>query len=133
MKILSITAGAAGMYCGSCFRDNALAAELTAQGHDVTLIPVYTPTLTDEDNVSRPDVLFGGISVYLQQQSALFRKLPRVFDRLLDSPRRSNASAGRGVSADAGTLGDLTLSMLHGERGVLRKEFDKLIDWTRDD
>mgnify|MGYP001031780417 CR=1 FL=1 len=25
MKILSITAGAAGMYCGSCFRDNALA------------------------------------------------------------------------------------------------------------
>jgi len=28
MKILSITAGAAGMYCGSCLRDNALAAEL---------------------------------------------------------------------------------------------------------
>ena len=133
MKILSITAGAAGMYCGSCFRDNALAAELTAQGHDVTLIPVYTPTLTDEDNVSRPDVLFGGISVYLQQQSALFRKLPRAFDRLLDSPRVINAFAGRGVSADAATLGDLTISMLEGERGVLRKEFDKLIDWTRDE
>ena len=32
MKILSITAGAAGMYCGSCLRDNALAAELIAQG-----------------------------------------------------------------------------------------------------
>ena len=28
MRILSITAGAAGMYCGSCLRDNALAAEL---------------------------------------------------------------------------------------------------------
>ena len=27
-----ITAGAAGMYCGSCLRDNALAAELIAQG-----------------------------------------------------------------------------------------------------
>jgi len=133
MKILSITAGAAGMYCGSCFRDNALAAELTAQGHDVTLIPVYTPTLTDEDNVSRPDVLFGGISVYLQHQSALFRKLPRAFDRLLDSPRVINAFAGRGVSADAATLGDLTISMLEGDRGVLRKEFDKLIDWTRDE
>jgi glycosyltransferase involved in cell wall biosynthesis len=133
MKILSITAGAAGMYCGSCFRDNALAAELTAQGHDVTLIPVYTPTLTDEENVSRPDVLFGGISVYLQQQSALFRKLPRAFDRLLDSPRVINAFAGRGVSADAGTLGELTISMLEGQRGVLRKEFDKLIEWTRDE
>ncbi len=44
MKILSITAGAAGMYCGSCFRDNALAAELLARGHDVTLLPLYTPT-----------------------------------------------------------------------------------------
>jgi len=32
MKILSITAGAAGMYCGSCARDNALARELMARG-----------------------------------------------------------------------------------------------------
>ena len=70
MRILSITAGAAGMYCGSCFRDNALARELLARGHDVTLLPVYTPTRTDEPNVSRPRVLFGGISVYLQQRSA---------------------------------------------------------------
>jgi hypothetical protein len=62
LKILSITAGAAGMYCGSCFRDNALAAELIAQGHDVTLVPVYTPTRTDEPNVSQRRVLFGGIS-----------------------------------------------------------------------
>ena len=46
MKILSITAGAAGMYCGSCARDNALAAELMARGHDVTLIPLYAPTTT---------------------------------------------------------------------------------------
>jgi glycosyltransferase involved in cell wall biosynthesis len=133
MKILSITAGAAGMYCGSCFRDNALAAELVAQGHDVTLIPVYTPTRTDEENVSRPRVLFGGISVYLQQYSSLFRRLPRALDRLWDSPRVINAFAGRGVSPDARLLGDLTISMLEGERGVLRKEFDKLIEWTRDE
>ena len=66
MNILSITAGAAGMYCGSCLRDNALAAELIARGHRVTLLPIYTPTLTDEPNVSRGNpVLFGGISVYL--------------------------------------------------------------------
>ena len=69
MKILSITAGAAGMYCGSCFRDNALAVELLARGHDVTLLPLYTPTSTDETNVSRDRVLFGGISIYLQQHS----------------------------------------------------------------
>jgi hypothetical protein len=110
MRILSITAGAAGMYCGSCFRDNALARELMARGHDVTLVPVYTPTRTDEPNVSRPDVLFGGISVYLQQHSAFFRKAPRFVDRLLDSPRVISAFAGRGVSADAGLLGELTIS-----------------------
>jgi hypothetical protein len=44
MKILSITGGAARMYCGSCMRDNALAAELIRQGHDVILLPFYTPT-----------------------------------------------------------------------------------------
>ena len=70
MRILSITAGAAGMYCGSCFRDNALAAELLKRGHDVHLVPVYTPTRTDEPNVSERRVLFGGISVYLQQYVA---------------------------------------------------------------
>jgi len=62
MRILSITAGAAGMYCGSCLRDNALAIELMARGHDVTLVPVYTPTLTDDRNVSRRDVLFGALA-----------------------------------------------------------------------
>jgi glycosyltransferase involved in cell wall biosynthesis len=133
MKILSITAGAAGMYCGSCLRDNALAIELMARGHDVTLLPVYTPTLTDDDNVSRRDVLFGGISIYLQQHSTLFRKLPRFLDRLWDSPRLIGMFAGRGISPDARFLGNMTVSMLQGESGVLRKEFDKLVDWTKDE
>src|SRR5262245_29779302 len=132
MKILYLTGGAGQMYCGSCFRDNALAAELIARGHDVTLMPVYTPTRTDEANVSRPDVLFGGISVYLQQHSALFRRTPRFVDRLWDSPGVIKAFAGRGVSTDARLLGDLTISMLEGERGLLKKEFDKLLEWTRD-
>ena len=85
MKILAITAGAANMYCGSCLRDNALAAELMAQGHDVVLVPLYTPTLTDEPNVSQEKVFFGGISVYLEQYSALFRHTPRWLDRSLSS------------------------------------------------
>lgn len=133
MRILSITAGAAGMYCGSCFRDNAMAAALLARGHEVTLLPVYTPTRTDEANVSQSRVLFGGISVYLQQHSALFRNTPRLLDRLWDSPRVISAFANRAVSTDARLLGDLTISMLKGEHGVLRKEFDKLIEWTVDE
>ncbi|MBI2828955.1 MAG: glycosyltransferase family 4 protein [Acidobacteria bacterium] len=133
MKILSVTAGAAGMYCGSCSRDNALAVELLARGHEVTLVPVYTPTRTDEPNVSRHRVLFGGISVYLQQHAALFRKTPRFLDRLWDAPSVIQAFAGRAVSNDPRLLGSLTISMLRGEQGVLRKEFDKLLDWIREE
>ena len=131
MKILSITAGAAGMYCGSCARDNALARQLLDLGHDVTLIPVYTPTRTDEPNVSRPQVLFGGISVYLQQYLRPFRFVPRFLDRLWDAPSVIGAFAGRMVSNDPKLLGALTLSMLQGESGVLKREFEKLLDWIR--
>jgi glycosyltransferase involved in cell wall biosynthesis len=129
MRILSITAGAAGMYCGSCSRDNALAIELLSRGHDVTLLPLYTPTTTDETNVSQNRVLFGGISIYLQQHLSLFRKTPRFLDRLWDSPAVIRAFASRSISTDPKLLGDLTISMLEGDRGVLRKEFDKLLDW----
>jgi glycosyltransferase involved in cell wall biosynthesis len=133
MKILSITAGAAGMYCGSCLRDNALAIELLARGHDVTLLPLYTPTLTDERNVSEPEVLFGGISVYLKQRFPILRRMPRFIDRLLDSPRIISRFADRSVSTDPRLLGDLTISMLEGQDGILRGEFDKLLDWLADE
>src|SRR5438132_1994185 len=106
MRILSITAGAAGMYCGSCLRDNALAVELLRRGHDVTLVPLYTPSTTDEPNVSRDFVLFGGISIYLQQRLALFRKTPRFLDRLWDSPLVIRTFAGRSLSTDPKLLGD---------------------------
>ncbi|MBM3773016.1 MAG: glycosyltransferase family 4 protein [Acidimicrobiia bacterium] len=133
MRILSITAGAAGMYCGSCFRDNALAIELLARGQEVSLVPIYTPTRTDEQNVSDSHVLFGGISVYLQQHASLFRKTPRFLDRLWDSPRVISTFSKRAVQTDARMLGDLTVSMLEGEHGVIRKEFEKLVDWIRDE
>src|SRR5947208_14372081 len=86
MKIASITAGAASMYCGSCMRDNTLAAALVAQGHDALLIPTYTPIRTDEEDVSQRRVFFGGINVYLPQKAGLFRRTPRWLDRLLDFP-----------------------------------------------
>ena len=107
--------------------------ELARRGHDVHLIPVYTPTRTDEPNVSTRRVLFGGISVYLQQHVGFFRRLPRAFDRVWDSPAVISAFANRSGTTDPGLLGELTISMLQGTRGVLRREFDKLIEWTRDE
>jgi len=131
MKILSITAGAAGMYCGSCLRDNALATELMKQGHDVLLVPIYTPTLTDEENVSQHRVFFGGISVYLEQHVPLFRHTPKLLDRLWDSEAALNIVARRSIAVDPKSLAALTLSMLKGEDGYQRKELDNLIDWLK--
>jgi len=129
MKILSITAGAAGMYCGSCLRDNALAAELIAQGHQVTLVPLYTPTLTDEPNVSLGKVFFGGISVYLQQHLALFRKSPWLLDRLWDSSPALKLASRRSIPTDPRLLAEITVSILKGADGHQRKEILKLLRW----
>jgi glycosyltransferase involved in cell wall biosynthesis len=100
------------------------------RGHDVTLLPLYTPTLTDEENVSRHEVLFGGINIYLKQRSSLFRRAPGFIQRLLDSPGLISMFADRSVSTDARVLGDLTISMLEGVDGVLKDEFVKLRDWV---
>ncbi len=129
MKILYIAAGAAGMYCGSCLRDNALAAELNSQGHEVTLLPLYTPLRTDEPNVSHPRIFFGGISVYLQQRAALFRRTPWLLDRLWDSRFVLQAASRGWVRTDPRLLGEMTLSMLKGEDGFQRKELRKLLRW----
>jgi glycosyltransferase involved in cell wall biosynthesis len=131
MRILYLTAGAAGMYCGSCLRDNALATELLRQGHEVTLLPLYTPTRTDEANVSSDKVFFGGISVYLEQRSAIFRHTPRWIDRLWDSKFALRAAAKKSIAVDPGSLGELTISMLKGEHGHQRKEIDKLLAWLK--
>ncbi|HEX8502645.1 MAG TPA: glycosyltransferase family 4 protein [Pyrinomonadaceae bacterium] len=131
MRILYITAGAAQMYCGSCLRDNALATELLARGHDVALLPLYTPTLTDEPNVSGGRVFFGGISVYLEQHSALFRHTPRLLDRLWDSKLALKLAARSSIQTSPRMLGELTVSMLRGEDGNQRKELGKLIDWLK--
>ena len=133
MKIAIVTAGAAGMYCGNCLRDNTLARSLTALGHEVLLIPTYTPTRTDEPNVSQPRVFLGGINVYLQQKSAFFRHTPWFADRWLDAPWLLNWASGLAIKTEAAELGALTASMLQGEQGPNHKEFVKLAAWLADD
>jgi len=131
MKILYLTGGAGQMYCGSCLRDNALATELIARGHDVSLLPIYTPTLTDEPNVSGSKVFFGGISVYLEQYVPPFRNSPRWLDRLWDSTPMLQLASRRSISTSPKMLGELTVSMLKGEAGFQHKEISKLLDWLK--
>src|SRR5687767_15109102 len=129
MKIAFITAGAAGMYCGSCMKDNTLTAALQKLGHDAILIPTYTPIRTDEDDVSQSRVFLGGINVYLQQKSRVFRHTPRFLDRLLDFPRLLRWAGRFAVRTPADRLGDLTISMLRGRDGNQRKEIANLVAW----
>ncbi len=131
MKILYLTGGAGRMYCGSCLRDNALATELIARGHDVQLLPVYTPTFTDEPNVSQNHVVLGGISAYLEQYVPLFRKSPAWLDGLWDSSWMLGLASRRSISTNPKMLGEMTVSVLKGERGFQQKEIRKLIDWLR--
>jgi glycosyltransferase involved in cell wall biosynthesis len=131
VKILYLTGGAGQMYCGSCLRDNTLATELISRGHDVTLLPIYTPTRTDEPNVSQEKVFFGGISVYLEQYVPLFRNSPQWLDRLWDSKPMLDLASRRSISTSPKMLGEMTVSMLKGEDGFQRKEISKLTDWAR--
>lgn len=129
MRIAYITAGAAGMYCGSCLHDNTLAAAQMAAGHDVVLVPTYTPLRTDEPDVSLKRVFFGGINVYLQQKAAVFRHTPWWLDRFLDHPALLEKLSRQAGSVDPTQLGELTVSMLRGEAGNQRKELEKLVYW----
>jgi hypothetical protein len=126
MKIAFITSGAAGMYCGSCMKDNTLVAALGRLGHDALLIPTYTPIRTDEEDVSQPRVFLGGVNVYLQEQSWLFRHTPRFLDRLFDFRALLNWVSRFAVRTKTERLGDLTISMLQGTHGRQRKEMRSL-------
>jgi glycosyltransferase involved in cell wall biosynthesis len=119
------------MYCGTCLQDNTLATALLARGQDVVLIPTYTPTRTDGENISLHQIFYGAINVYLQEKWPVFRRTPRFLDALLDRPWLLNALTKRAISSDARELGALTLSVLQGEDGHQKKELDRLVAWLR--
>src|SRR5438128_4297848 len=109
MHIVQLTPGAGKMYCGACFRDNALVNALRRLGHRVTFVPLYLPlTLEDEDQTEGNPIFFGGINVYLEQQSALFRKVPAATRRLLASPGLLKFIGGAASKTRPENLGELT-------------------------
>ncbi len=128
-KIAYLTAGAAGMYCGSCMHDNTLAGALTRLGVDVQLIPTYTPIRTDEEDVSIDQVFFGGINVFLEQRVPGYRFLPGFARSLLDRPSLIRWATKRAASTSPKSLGALTVSMLRGDQGYQATEVAKVCDW----
>ena len=131
MRVILLGAGASTMICGSCLRDNRLAATLIEQGRDVILMPLYTPLRTDEKPVATRRVLYGGINVYLGQKSPFFRKLPRALTRVLDSPALLRSIGRFAARTRPEDVADLTQSVLRGEQGQQRVELEKLVDALR--
>jgi glycosyltransferase involved in cell wall biosynthesis len=120
------------MYCGNCFRDNALVAEFRRRGHEVLMIPLYLPmTLDEEDQSSGIPVFFGGINVYLEQKLPLLGKMPDWLHKQLASPSLLKWASGRAAKTRASDLGDLTLSMIKGEEGKQVREIDELVKYLR--
>ena len=120
------------MYCGNCFRDNALVAELRRQGHAPVMVPLYLPMTLDEENQSAgTPIFFNGIKVYLEQVFPRFRRAPQWLHKLVASPVLLKLVTGRAAKTRAAEVGDLTLSMLRGEEGNQARELEELIAWLR--
>jgi glycosyltransferase involved in cell wall biosynthesis len=120
------------MYCGGCLRDNALVAALRKLGHQALLVPLYLPlTLDEEDQSAGTPLFFGGISVYLEQKSPLFRGAPGWLHDLFASRRLLQWAAGKAAKTRAADLGELTLSMLRGEAGHQARELEALLAWLK--
>lgn len=128
MHIAILTAGGAGMFCGSCMHDNTWARALMDAGAEVSLIPTYTPIRVDEQDVSEQHVFLGGLNVYLEHKSRLWRRLPRFLTRVFDHPAVLRTLSRLSISNEAADLGDLTLDMLAGESGPLARDIDELAD-----
>ncbi len=132
MKITYIAAGAGGMICGNCLRDTTLTSALSQLGHDVEVVPTYTPIRTDEVFTSPKRVFYGGINVYLQQKVPLFRRTPAAIDWLFDRPALLRWVSRFAVKTEPQDLGEMTVSVLEGDHGMQRKELEKLIAWLKE-
>ena len=132
MKIVQLTPGAGTMYCGNCLRDNALVAALHRRGDDIGMLPLYLPLTLDEDDESQgAPVFFGGISVYLSQKLSFFRYLPRFVHRMLASRQFLNWIGSRAAATHPSQVGELTVSMLRGEKGNQARELEELCRWLK--
>lgn len=120
------------MYCGACFRDNALVKALRNLGHNVVMVPLYLPaSFEDEDQTRSTPIFYGGLNVYLEQKLPIFRHMPGWLHRRLASPRLLKFVAGAASATSPEGLGPMTISMLKGEEGKQARELEELILWLK--
>ena len=121
------------MYCGSCMRDNTLVTALRSEGVDSLLVPTYTPIRTDIEDVSESRIFYGGVNVFLSQRFSWWNRTPRFLRRALAAPGFLRAISKMAIRNQPEGLGELTLSVLRGERGRQAAELDELCEWLERD
>jgi glycosyltransferase involved in cell wall biosynthesis len=134
MRIAKIVPGSGGtFYCQNCMHDVAFTRALRALGHDVVLVPLYLPVTADDPEIAgNAPVFFGGVNMYLRERFPLFRRLPRVAERLLDARWILRLAARRDGTTRARGMGRMTLSTIRGELGGHAREVDRLARWLAD-
>ena len=132
MRIVQLTPGTGNYHCGSCLRDHSLVRGLRARGHDVLMVPLYLPHVTDEPSeAGGTPVILGGISVFLEQKFPMFRRMPGWFHRLFRSPALLRLAAGFAGMTSARDLGESAVAMLQRAESRQAGEVERLILWLR--
>lgn len=132
MRILQLTPGTGNFHCGSCLHDNALVRGLRARGHDVLMVPLYLPHVTDEPSeAAGTPVFLGGISIFLEQKFPALRRMPGWLSRALSSPALLGLAARLAGMTSARDLGESAVAMLQGAGSRQAGEIGRLIAWLR--
>jgi glycosyltransferase involved in cell wall biosynthesis len=128
MKIVYLITGSGGtFYCGNCYRDMIfLRAIRNVHGISASAIPLYLPPDDETSGDFDRNVFFGAISMYLREKVPFLRKMPEVFDKLLDATPLLRLAAKRSGTTNTEGLEDLTLSMIKGERAFPETELKRL-------
>jgi len=131
MRLAYIVAGAGGSRCGACVRDAALVRALRGRGLDVLLTPLYTPLRIDGPSPAMDRVFCSGISVWLDQKFAWFRRRRPggLLDRIAEHPFLLRAVSRFAAETRPEKLGPTAVSVLQGREGFQAREFERLCDF----
>jgi len=129
MKTLLIIPGSGDtFYCGNCFRDSLYAQALRNAGHEAVIMPLYLP-LTNKDLRASSPLFFPATSYYVAQKFFGKGKMPRMLEKLLDSPSMLRMAASFSGATTAKGMEQMTLSMITGDDKNFTKQTEKLLDW----
>jgi len=125
MKIAYIIPGFGGVfYCQNCFRDRNLLEIIKAKGHDAVTLPLYLP-LQKRPGVNET-VFFGAVNVYLREKFPSYQKAPQFIKRFFNNKFFLQIASKFSSATSSVKLEDITLSMLRGELGSQREDFNRI-------